>query len=56
MFDFYRENHGAGPGELLYEIYFNRIRDYAQGNGAHVVVPPDVNPDASAEYRRLYHP
>ena len=56
MFHFYRANHGAGPGELLYEIYFNRIRDYAQGNGAHVVVPPSVNPDAAAEYRRLYHP
>ncbi len=56
MFDFYQENHGAGPGQLLYEIYFNRIRDYAQGNGAHVVVPPDVNPDASAAYRRLYQP
>src|SRR4051812_256271 len=55
MFDFYQENHGAGPGQLLYEIYFNRIRDYAAGNGAHVV-PTDVNPDASAAYRRLYHP
>jgi hypothetical protein len=56
MFRFYRANHGADPGELLYEIYFNRVVDYAQGNGAHVIVPADVNPEAAAEYRDLYHP
>lgn len=54
MHEFFVANAGPGPGQVLYEIYFNV--DYrVAGNGEidYRVYPEDVHPNAAAMYKSL---
>jgi hypothetical protein len=49
MNEFFRANAGTGPGQLLYEIYFNGSTFGLNSQ----LYPVNTNPNASAQYQRL---
>jgi len=50
MYEFFSANAGNGPGQVLYETYFNSAHD---GSNRFQIFPAGRNPNAAAMYRSL---
>jgi hypothetical protein len=50
MYGFLNANAGSGPGQVLYEIFFNEVQD----DNGFAVFPDTKVPNSAATYCRLW--